>query len=262
MSDQTEGIAGIGMFVAAFLSEDGAEEELERLKDAKRSGTFHYDNAAVIRCNKKGKFKVKETGDMSTGKGAGVGALIGGMIGILGGPAGVAVGAGAGAALGGIAAHHDAGFSNESLKEIGTALVPGSSALAATTSKAFVEEVRKEAPVGETLSVAQDIASDIRANLQLRQDVLYSVVITETGVAVNQVISSPTALAVFGVVATDEGVAAGASVVTPEGAAYKVAAADEEGVAAEAGVVTDEGAVIADAYAPAEDEAPEEEEKE
>lgn len=53
MSDQTEGIAGVGMFVAAFLSEDGAVEELERLKDAKRSGTFHYDNVAVIRCNKK-----------------------------------------------------------------------------------------------------------------------------------------------------------------------------------------------------------------
>jgi uncharacterized membrane protein len=266
---QAEGVAGVGMFIAAFVDERAADGALERMKEAQRSGEFFYDDAAVIRRDAEGKLHIRETGDMSTGKGAGIGALIGGVIGILAGPAGLAVAVGAGAALGAIGAHHDAGFSNESLKEIGSALVPGSSAIAVTTSKMFVEEVRKQAPAGETLSAAREIASDIRGNLQLRQDVLYSLVITDSGVAVSQVVSSPTAVAVFGIAVTEDGAVAGGAVVTPEGAAYKVAAADEEGVAAEAGVVTDEGAVVVDAYAEAEaedeaseDEATEEEDKE
>jgi uncharacterized membrane protein len=256
---QDEGVAGVGMFVAAFVAERAADAVLERMKQLKMIGEFYYDDAAVIRCDAEGKVHIKETGDMSTGKGAGIGALIGGVIGILGGPAGVAVGAGAGAAIGGIAAHHDAGFSKESLKELGAALVPGSSAIAATTSKAFVEEVRKQAQSGETLSVARDISGTIREHLQMREDVLLSLMITEEGVAASKVVSSPTALAVFGIAATEEGVVAGGAVATAEGVAYKVAAVDEEGVAAEAGVVTEEGAVVVDAYAPAEDEAPEDE---
>jgi uncharacterized membrane protein len=261
-AQQSEGVAGVGMFVAAFVDERAADGAYERMKQAKRSGEVYYDDAAVIRCDAKGKVHIKEHGDMSSGKGAGIGGLIGGVIGILGGPAGVAIGAGVGAALGGIAAHHDAGFSNDSLKEIGAALVPGSSAVAATTSKMFVEEVRRQAEAGETLSVAQEIAADIRQNLELRQDVLYSLVITETGVAMNQVVSSPTAVAVFGIAATGDTVVAGQAVATAEGVAYEVAVADETGTAVEAGVATDEGAAVVDAYAPAEDAATQKEEKE
>jgi uncharacterized membrane protein len=218
--EQSEGVAGVGMFVAAFVDERAAEDALKIMKEARRSGEFYYDDAAVIRSDDKGKVHISESGDMSAGKGAGIGALVGGVIGLLGGPAGVAIGAGAGAAVGGLAAKGDAGFSNESLKEIGAALVPGSSA----------------------------------KNLEARQDVLYSLVITEKGVAASQVISSPTALAVFGIAATEEGVVAGRVVATGEGAAYEVAAATEDEAAYEAGVATEEGAAVVDAYAKAEDE--------
>jgi uncharacterized membrane protein len=265
MSDETksgsegqgEGVAGVGMFVAAFVDERAAEDALKIMKEARKSGDFFFDDAAVIRSDDKGKVHISESGDMSTGKGAGIGALIGGVVGLLGGPAGVALGAGAGAAVGGLAAKGDAGFSNESLKEIGAALVPGSSAIAATTSQMFVEEVRRQAESGETLAAAKEIAADIRQNLEARQDVLYSLVITEAGVAAKKVVSSPTALAVFGIAATEEGVVAGQAVVTGEGAAYEVAAATEDEAAYEAGVVTEEGAAVVDAYAKAEDEAPE-----
>jgi len=246
-AEQGEGVAGVGMFVAAFVDERAAEDALKIMKEARRSGDFYYEAAAVIRSDDKGKVHISESGDMSTGKGAGIGALIGGVIGLLGGPAGVAIGAGAGAALGGLAAHGDAGFDNDSLKEIGGALVPGSSALAATTSQLFVEEVRRSAQSGATMSAAKEIAGDIRQNLEARQDVLYSLVITEEGVAASKVVSSPTALAVFGIAATEEGVVAGQAVVTEEGAAYEVAAATEDEAAYEAGVVTEEGAAVVDA---------------
>jgi uncharacterized membrane protein len=252
-AEQGQEVAGVGMFIAAFVDEGGAEDALKIIKEARRSGEFYYDDAAVIRSDDKGKIHISESGDMSTGKGAGIGALIGGVIGLLGGPAGLAVGAGAGAALGGLAAKGDAGFDDDSLKEIGAALVPGSSAVAATTSEMFVEEVRRQAKEGQTLSLAADIAENIRRNLEAGQDVLYSLVITEKGVAAKQVVSSPTTLAVFGIAATTEGAVAGQAVATEEGVAYEVAAATEDEAAYEAGAVTDEGAVIVDAAAESSD---------
>jgi uncharacterized membrane protein len=244
MSNETstdQGVAGVGLFVAAYVDERGADQGLGELKQAKKSGDFYYDDAAVVRRDAEGKVHIKETGDMSTGKGAGVGALVGGVIGLLAGPVGWAVAGGA--AVGAIAAHHDAGFDQDSLKEIGSALPSGTSALAVTTSKAFVEAVRKEATEEETITLAKDIASEINYQLNARQDVLMAMVITEEGVAASKIVSSPSEVAVFGIVAT------------------------EEGVVARAGVATAEGVVVVDAYAPAEgeeaeaDEAAEEEDK-
>ena len=245
--EQSDGTAGVGMFVAAYVDERGADNTLEALKQAKKQGQFYYDDAAVVRNSAEGKVHIKETGDMSTGKGAGIGALIGGVIGILGGPAGVALGAGAGAAIGGIAAHGDAGFDQDSLEEIGAALPAGTSALAVTTSQDFVEEVRKQAPDEDTLTIASSIAAEISDRLNARQDVLMAMVLTEDGVAATKVVSSPSEVAVFGIAATDDGVVAGQAVATEDGAAYEVAAVTDEGAAYEGGVVTDEGAAVVDA---------------
>jgi uncharacterized membrane protein len=218
------------MLVAAYVDELAADQALDQLKEAKKRGEMYYDDAAVIRQDPHGKVHIKETGDMSTGKGTGIGALIGGVIGLLGGPAGVALGAtvASGAAIGAIAAHHDAGFSNESLKEIGGALLPGTSALAAVTSKDFVEAVRKQTPKTETLSAARDLATAIQDRLRARQDTLIALAITEAGIAATQVVSSPSELAVFGIAATEDDVVAVAGVATPEGAVVAgVATADE-----------------------------------
>ena len=224
------GVAGVGLFVAAYVDERGADQALDDLKQAKRDGAFYYDDAAVVRCDAKGKVLINETGDMSTGKGAGIGALIGGVIGILGGPAGIAAGVAAGGALGAIAAHTDGGFDHDSLKEIGGALPAGTSALAVTTSQDFVEAVRSQSTKEETLTLASDIAAAINDHLSARQDVLLAMAITEDGVAASKVVSSPSEVAVFGIAATDEGVVARAGVATPEGvaAAEAVAVPDEE----------------------------------
>lgn len=218
MSDDT-GIAGVGMFVAAYVDEQGADQALDDLKQARDDGQFYWDDAAVVRNDAKGKVHIRETGDMSTGKGAGIGALVGGVIGILGGPAGIAAGAAAGAAIGAIGAHTDGGFDQKSLKELGGALPPGSSALAVTTSQDFVEEVRKESTDEDTLSLAGDIAAEISEQLNARNDVLLALVITEDGIAASKVVSSPTEVAAFGIVATSDGVVARGGVATADGAA-------------------------------------------
>jgi uncharacterized membrane protein len=213
------------MFVAGYVDELGADDALKELKQARDDGQFYYDDAAVVRCDAKGKVHINETGDMSTGKGAGVGALIGGVIGILGGPGAIAAGAAAGAAIGAIAAHTDGGFDQNSLKQLGGALPAGTSALAVTTSQDFVEAVREESTDEETLTLARDIASEVNAYLSARKDVLMVLVITEAGVAASKIISSPEEVAAFGIAATPEGVVARAGVATPEGAAVVDAAA-------------------------------------
>lgn len=246
-STQSEGVAGVGMMIAAFVDEIAADQTLDKMKQAKKQGTFYFDDAAVIRQDPKGKVYIKETGDMSAGKGSGVGALIGGVVGLLGGPAGVALGATAGAAIGAISAHTDGGFSHKSLQQIGDALLPGTSAIAATTSKKFVEEVRKQSTEEETLSTAEEIAYTIRQSLAARQDILLGLAITEDGVFARRVDSSPTMVSVFGVAATEDGVVAGGAVATADGVAYEIAATDGEEAAMEAGVITEDGAVIVDA---------------
>jgi uncharacterized membrane protein len=226
MSDETtEGIAGVGLFVAAYVDERGADQAYEGLKQAKKAEEFYYDDVAVVRRDAGGKVHIKETGDMTTGKGAGIGALIGGVIGLLGGPAGVALGAGAGAAVGGLAAHGDAGFDQHSLKEIGAALPAGTSALAVTTSQDFVEAVRKEATDEDTISLARDIADQIGASLSARKDLLMAMVVTEAGVAASKVVSSPDEVAVFGIAASEAGVVATVGVANETGAAVVDAAA-------------------------------------
>lgn len=229
MSDETTttegGVAGVGLFVAAYVDERAADQTLETLKQAKKAEEFYFDDAAVVRRDAEGKVHIKETGDMSTGKGAGIGALIGGVIGLLGGPGGVVLGAGAGAAIGGIAAHGDAGFDKDSLEEIGGALPSGTSALAVTTSQEFVEAVRDQAADEDTLTIASDIAEQIGASLSARKDILMAMVLTEAGVAASKVVSSPDEVAVFGIAASEEGVVASAGVANEDGVAVVDAAA-------------------------------------
>jgi uncharacterized membrane protein len=198
--EQSEGVAGVGLFVAAYVDERRADEAIEIMKQARKSGDFYFDDAAVIRRDAEGKLHIKETGDMSTGKGAGIA----------------------------LAAHGDAGFDNDSLKEIGAALPAGTSAIMATTSEAFVEEVRRQAEGGATMTFAKEIAAEIRSQLEARQDVLLSMILTEKGVAASKVVASSSAVAVFGIAVTE-----GAAVVDAYAATEGETEESDEGTEAE-----------------------------
>lgn len=254
MSNQeSPGIAAVGFLVMAFTDENAADETLKMLKEAKKEGQFYFEDAAVIRQDAKGKVHYHETGDMHTGKGATIGALVGGVLGILGGPAGVALGAGAGAAIGGTAAHGDAGFRDESLKSVGVALKPGTSAVAAITSHDFLKAVQKQVPVDEIRGVIHNLAAEISARLEQGQSMAVGVVLTEEGLAVQEVAVGRESAAIYEAVVTDEGVVAGAAVATAGEVDYEVAVATEEGDFVEAGAVTADEAVVVDYAAVPED---------
>lgn len=245
MSKQQE-VAAVGFLVMAFTDETSADEALKAMKEAKKHKQFYFEDAAVIKQDADGSVHHHETGDMSTGKGAGAGALIGGILGILGGPVGIAAGAGAGAAIGAVAAHGDAGFNDESLETIGVALQPGTSALAAITSHDFLKAVQKQVGVTEIRTAVSNIAAEIAARLGEGKSMALGLVLAEDGLVVKEVAVGEDSVEVVGAVITDEAVLAGAAIATADGVAYEVGAATEDGSVMEAGVITEDGAVIVD----------------
>ena len=253
-TEQTQGVPAVGFLVMAFTDEKAGDEALKAMKEAKKQKTFYFEDAAVIRQDTAGKVHYQETGDMRMGKGAGIGALVGGILGVLGGPVGVAAGASAGAALGAAAAHGDSGFRDESLKTVGLALKPGTSAVTAITSDAFLRAVQQQVSVEDIRRVVSNLAAEISARLNQGKSVAMGLILAETGLAYKEVAVDENSAEVVGLAITDDAVLAGAAVVTAEGAAYQVAAATEEGAFVESGVVTKEGALIVDDVVTAEGE--------
>ena len=244
---QPQSIPAVGFLVIAFTDVTAADQALDAMKAAKKQQQFYFEDAAVITQDLQGKVKYHETGDMSTGKGAGIGALVGGVLGILAGPAGVVVGAGAGAAVGAAIGAADKGFRNESLGTIGGALMPGTSAVAVITSHDFLKAVQQAVAVEDLRTIISDLASDLSAQLAMGKSVAIGLLLTEDGLAIEEVAADAVSETVVSEVITGDAVVAGAAVATADGAAYEVVGGTVEGVVAEAGVTTDAGTVVADA---------------
>jgi uncharacterized membrane protein len=245
MSDTlSQGTPAVGFLVMAFTSETAADDALKAMKEAKKQKQLYFEDAAVIRQDSEGKVHYHETGDMHMGKGAGTGALVGGILGILGGPAGVALGASAGAAIGAAAAHGDAGFRDESLKTVGVALKPGTSAVTAITSHAFLRAVQKEVSAVDIQIFVNNLASAISRRLDEGKNVALGILLAEHMLAIKEVAVDENSTEVVGMAITDEAVVAGAAIVTADGVSYEVGIATAEGALIEQGVATAEGAVI------------------
>ena len=250
-NSQQQGVPAVGFLVMAFTDEKAADQMLDAMKQAKAKGQFYFEDAAVIRQDAQGKVHYHETGELSTGKGAGIGVLVGGIVGVLGGPVGVALGAGVGAAVG-AAASGDKGFRNESLGTVGVALKPGTSAIAAITSHDFLRAVQKQVPIDQVRAAVSNLAAELSARLGENKNVAIGLLLTENGLAIKEIAANEETAEVMGAVFTDDATIVGAAVATADGVAYQVVGATKEGVAAEVGVITDKGAVVVDAVALAE----------
>ena len=241
--------------IAAFHEEEAAGQVADALKEAKHEHKLYYRNVAVIRKDEKGKVKVKETGDMSAGPGAGVGAVIGGAFGLLAGPAGLAAGAAAGAVIGGAgAALIDSGLSNKRLKQIGDVLQPSNSAVIAVFEEVKVDKATMKEVNKDLAEVVYGLSTDIGETLRAGKDVAYVFAVTEEGVVAERMAAGEDAADIQALIATEEGVTVGRAVATEEGVAYEVASATEDEAAYEAGVATEEGTAVVDAYATADGE--------
>jgi uncharacterized membrane protein len=133
--------------IASFRFEDGASNALGTLKQVSKEQSLGVQNAAVLKVSDDGKLRIKETADLSGGKGMVVGGVVGGVIGLLGST--VLWPLGIGAAVGGLAARlRDSGFPNQKLQELGARLQPGNSLLIVAVDDASAErasEILKDA---------------------------------------------------------------------------------------------------------------------
>lgn len=201
------------IIIAAFQEEEAADETLKVLKEAKKEKLISIDNAAVIKKGDDGKLHIKETADMGGGKGAGVGALVGGAIGLLAGPLGVAAGSALGAAVGGVTAKlYDGGFKDDRLRQIGTSLQPGTSAIVAVIEHRWVADLENELAKEGADVMTASLAADIAEQLKKGGEVSYTAVSSEGELAASRVATSEDEAVVSGFIATDEGVIAAAGV--------------------------------------------------
>ncbi len=116
--------------VAIYIFDDkkAAKSMLKSVKNMQKRNKLHIADAAIVTKDKKGKVKVKETGDVSTKGGATRGGIIGVVAGtILGGPIGGLI---AGAVLGALAARAvDFGISDDQIQLVSDEMDKGKTAL-------------------------------------------------------------------------------------------------------------------------------------
>ncbi len=141
---------GVVVLVSAFDDEKKARKAYQLLRNKllkmKEQQTFsesyEFDpdmvlqNVAVVSRTNKSKLRVKESGDMSGGKGALIGGVLGGIFGLMTGPVGwVTIG---GAVIGGlIARKSDPGIPNPSLEKLGKGLEKGHAAIVAVVDENY-----------------------------------------------------------------------------------------------------------------------------
>ena len=247
MSDKaTQGVPAVGFLIMAFTDEKAGDQALSAMKEAKKQKEFYFEDAAVIRQDTAGKVHYQETGDMKTGKGAGVGALIGGILGVLGGPGGIALGATAGAAIGAAAASGDEGFRDESLKTVGLALKPGTSAIVAMTSRAFLKAFQKQVAVEDIRRFVSNLAAEISNKLDQGKSVALGIILTEDGLAFKEVAANESTTEVIVLAVTKDAALTAVAVATADGLDYEVTGVTQEGAFVEAGTITKDGALIVD----------------
>ena len=149
----------VEIVVAEFNSDAAASAALKALK-----GQLALKDAAIVR-NENGKVKVKETKDMSGGKGASVGVVLAAILGLFTGL--TWVGLGAAAVTGGLVAKlHDANLSNKQLKSIGTALAANQSVLVLVVEQGQGAAAKSALAGVGAAAIVEDLSGDLVARLE------------------------------------------------------------------------------------------------
>lgn len=138
--------------VGTYNEEIDAEETLDTLIKKTKEGQIDIHDAALIIKDHEGAINVKDTANISTGRGAAIGGVIGGVIGLIAGPAGAVILGGTGAVIGGALTGGDEGIPDERLEKIGESLNPDTSAIVVIVDAVWV---------GEVESILQETASEV-----------------------------------------------------------------------------------------------------
>ncbi len=133
MGNQLELMASI------YKDEDAAKTILDALQRMHRASTITLADAAMVTKDADGKLHIKETREVTTGKGARRGALIAGVMGLFF-PPGLIASALAGGLIGGAWGRlRDTGIKTGAMKDLGSSLEPENAAVVALAEPQFVE---------------------------------------------------------------------------------------------------------------------------
>lgn len=189
----------VQILIAAYHKKDGADKALEHLVEAMKDEQIVCTNVAVAKMDKKGRVRVKELGKPGFVKGLvgggahgqAAGAAIGGAALSLLGPIGVAVGGVTGglvgrtlesvqgAVIGSVGKVTVDGMEKDKLKDLGSSLLPETSALVAVFSEVVVskhkfnDELKLEK--GGVDLLVEIIDTEITKKLKDHLDVAYHV---------------------------------------------------------------------------------------
>ena len=156
--------------VIKYPQADTAMAALATLKELSKDNIVKLRDAVAITKNQKGKIKLHQTKDDSTGKGFVKGGIIGIVFAALFGPVGwIAMGA----AAGGLFASFDRGIKNKLLKELGQDMTPSESAIAILVEQAHWETAfarMKSHGYGGQLVVSEIVPGDLETVEKLLED--------------------------------------------------------------------------------------------
>ena len=162
--------AKYSFLVLKYPKADTAMAALATLKELSNDKVVKLRDAVAITKNQKGKIKLHQTKDDSTGKGFVKGGLIGIVFAALFGPVGwIAMGA----AAGGLFASFDRGIKNKLLKELGQDMTPSESAIAILVEEAHWETAfarMKSHGYGGQLVVSEIVPGDLETVEKLLED--------------------------------------------------------------------------------------------
>lgn len=153
------------VIIATYPDEETPEQKLEWLKQATKEGKIDLFDAAAIYKDPNGLIHIRDTANVSTGRGAAVGGVIGGVVGLIAGPAGVVVLGGAGALIGGALSGGDEGIPDERLQELGESLSPGTSAVVAVVEPVWVKEISEGLAESATEVTTREVNPEVAAQL-------------------------------------------------------------------------------------------------
>jgi uncharacterized membrane protein len=210
----------VELIVAAFQDENGAEEALQELRQAKKERLIGIQDAAVIRRDANDKVHIKDVRDVGGGKGAVAGAVIGTAIALLSGPAGIVLGGAVGALVGGLTAKAvDTGLPNDRLKELSEALKPGTSAIVAVIEHRWVTDIEEAMAEAGAAVMREALKADIAKQLEEGKQVSYSAIEDQEGLSISRVAGDEETLEISDLSVTEDGMMAQATVINKQGIA-------------------------------------------
>jgi uncharacterized membrane protein len=151
---------------AVYPNEEQAQTILDTLDKMHRATTITLKDAALVSRTGDGKIHVKETREVTAGKGAKRGAIVAGIFGIIYPPS-LIVSVLAGGALGGAWGKlRDTGIKNSSLKGVGDDLAPGQFAVVALAEQEWIPQIENTLQGFEAHPILTPLSADESSSLE------------------------------------------------------------------------------------------------